>query len=174
MVAKFKGRANYPTVLCNRSATPRVHNGSQIPRTWELIATIWRVFNALQHDECEISVTCHTRKSFANSTRRFRADFTQVFKIFKGVNDLSPPDFILHLHYTASTQPSSMKKRCFYVRVVKYWNRLSASIVMLPSAPAKMYLRQLLPKISYQPVSMSYSYIYQANWDRKQWLILQE
>ncbi len=75
--------------------------------------------------------------------RRLRADFILAFKIFKGEVDLSPSDLFLrplrgglrgHIHRLLQA-PSRLRHRscAFSVRVVKYWNRLPAPLVLSPS-----------------------------------------
>ncbi len=67
------------------------------------------------------------------------ADLTIAFKIFKGEVDLKPSDSVpsrgtrAPVSIAARSKPSSTQDRCLFVRVVKCWNRLPASVV-LPSS----------------------------------------
>ncbi len=72
--------------------------------------------------------------------RRLRSDLILVFKIFKGVIDLSPidiflpplrPGWIAHT-YRKLQGPSHLRQRGreFSVRVVEHWNRFPAFVVI--------------------------------------------
>ncbi len=74
---------------------------------------------------------------FSKERRRLRADIILAFKVFIGEVDISPSDLFLRPlraglrgHTCRLLQePSGV----FSVRVVKYWNRLPAHLVMSPS-----------------------------------------
>ncbi len=80
---------------------------------------------------------------FSLDCRRFRADLILGFKIFKGEVDLNPSEFFLHPPraglrghiYRLLQGPSRLRRKssAFSVRVVKYWNRLPAHLVLAPS-----------------------------------------
>ncbi len=75
--------------------------------------------------------------------RRLRDDLITAFKIFKGLLDIDPNLFFLPPtrrglkgHPFKVLQGASHRRRrgsAFLVRVVKYWNKLPASIVTAPS-----------------------------------------
>ncbi len=75
--------------------------------------------------------------------RRLRDDLITAFKIFKGLLDVDPNLFFLHParrglrgHPFNVLQGASHRRRrgsAFSVRVVKYWNKLPASVVAAPS-----------------------------------------
>ncbi len=75
--------------------------------------------------------------------RRLRADLITAFKIFEGLLDIDPNLFFLPLarrglrgHSEEVFQDTSHHRRrgsAFSVRVVKYWNKLPASVVTAPS-----------------------------------------
>ncbi len=81
--------------------------------------------------------------NFSLERRRLRADLILVIKIFKGEVDLNPSDFFLHSPraglrghtYLLLQEPRGLRSRsgAFSVRVVKYWNRLPAPLVLSPS-----------------------------------------
>ncbi len=81
---------------------------------------------------------------FSLGRRRLRADLNLAFKIFQGESDVNPPDFFLRppraglrAHkYRLLQGPSRLRRKSgvFSVRVVKYWNRLPAHLVLSPSA----------------------------------------
>ncbi len=78
---------------------------------------------------------------FSLERRRLRADLIPAFKIFKGEVDLNPSDFRppragLRGHtYRLLQGPSRLRRRsgAFSVRVVEFWNRLPAHLVLSPS-----------------------------------------
>ncbi len=80
---------------------------------------------------------------FTLERRRLRADLILAFKFFKGEVDLNPSELFLHPpradlrgHTDRLLQgPSRLRRRrgAFSVRVVKYWNRLPAHLVLEPS-----------------------------------------
>ncbi len=80
---------------------------------------------------------------FSLERRRLRADLILAFKSFKGEVDLNPAEFFLRLPraglrghaYRLLQGPSRLRRRSrvFSVRVVKYWNRLPAHLVLAPS-----------------------------------------
>ncbi len=80
---------------------------------------------------------------FALERRRLRADLILASKFFKGEVDLNssefslrPPRAGLRGHtYRLLQGPSRLRRRsgAFSVRVVKFWNRLSAHLVLSPS-----------------------------------------
>ncbi len=75
--------------------------------------------------------------------RRLRADMITAFKIFKGLLDIDPNLFFLpparrglRRHpYKVLKGASNHRRRgsAFSVRVVKYWNKLPASVFTAPS-----------------------------------------
>ncbi len=75
--------------------------------------------------------------------RRLRVDLITTFKIFKGLLDIDPNLLFLpparrglRGHPFKVLQGASHRRRrrsAFSVRVVKYWNKLPASIVTVPS-----------------------------------------
>ncbi len=75
--------------------------------------------------------------------RRLRADLITAFKIFKGLLDIDPNLFFLpparrglRGHPFKVLQGAGHRRRrgsAFSVRVVKYWNKLPASVVTAPS-----------------------------------------
>ncbi len=81
---------------------------------------------------------------FPLERRRLRADLILAFKIFKGEVDLNPSEFFLRPPraglrghaYRLLQGPSRLRRRsgAFSVRVVKYWNRFPAHLVLAPSA----------------------------------------
>ncbi len=83
--------------------------------------------------------------------RCLRADRILAFKLFKGKADLNPPDFFirppqagLREHtYRLLQGPNRLRRRSgsFSVRVVKYWNRLPAHLVLSPSV--SIFTKQL-------------------------------
>ncbi len=80
---------------------------------------------------------------FSLERRRLRADLILAFKIFKGEVDLNPSGFflrppragLLEHTYRLLQGPSRLRQGsgAFSVRVVKYWNRLPAHLVLAPS-----------------------------------------
>ncbi len=80
---------------------------------------------------------------FSLERRHLRADLIMAFKIFKGEVDLNPSEFFLRPTraglrgdtYRLLLGPSRLRRRsgAFSVRVVKYWNRLPAHLVLAPS-----------------------------------------
>ncbi len=80
---------------------------------------------------------------FSPERRHFRADLILAFKIFKGEVDLSPSEFFLHPPraglrghtYRLLQGPSRLRRSsgAFFVRIVKFWNRLPAHLVLSPS-----------------------------------------
>ncbi len=76
-------------------------------------------------------------------SRRLRTDLILAFKIFKGEVDLNPSEFFLRPlraglrghTYRLLQGPSRLRRRsgAFSVRVMKYWNRLPAYLVLAPS-----------------------------------------
>ncbi len=80
---------------------------------------------------------------FSLKCRRLRADLILAFKIFKGEVDLNPAEFFLRPPraglrghtYRLLQGPSRLRRRSgvFAVRIVKYWNSLSAHLVLAPS-----------------------------------------
>ncbi len=80
---------------------------------------------------------------FSLERRRLRADLILAFKIFKGEVDLNPSAFFLRPPraglrghaYRLLQGPSRLRRKsgAFSVRVVKYWNRLPAHLVLAPS-----------------------------------------
>ncbi len=91
---------------------------------------------------------------FSLECRRIRADLILAFKIFKGEVDLYPSEFFLcplraglrgHT-YRLLQGPSRLRRRsgAFSVRVVKYWNRFPAHLVLSPSVSIfkKQFYRQ--------------------------------
>ncbi len=80
---------------------------------------------------------------FSLESRLLRADLVLAFKIFKGEVDLNPYEFFLrppraglrgHI-YRLLQEPSRLRRwsGAFSVRVVKFWNRLPAHLVLSPS-----------------------------------------
>ncbi len=82
---------------------------------------------------------------FSLERRRLWADLMLAFKMFKGEVDLNPSEFFLRPpraglrgHINRLLQgPNRLRRRsgAFTVRVVKYWNRLPAHLVLAPSVP---------------------------------------
>ncbi len=80
---------------------------------------------------------------FSQERRRLRADLILAFKIFKGEVDLNPSEFFLRPPraglrghtYRLLQRPSRLRRRsgAFSVRIVKFWNRLPAHLVLAPS-----------------------------------------
>ncbi len=80
---------------------------------------------------------------FSLERRRLRADLILAFKIFKGEVDLNPSEFFLRPpraglrgHTSRLLQgPSRLRRRsgAFSRRVVKFWNRLPAHLILSPS-----------------------------------------
>ncbi len=80
---------------------------------------------------------------FSLERKRLRADLILAFKIFKGEVDLNPSDFFIHPpraglrgHTYRLLQGSSRllcRSGAFSVRVVNYWIRLPAPLVLSPS-----------------------------------------
>ncbi len=72
-----------------------------------------------------------------------RADLILAFNIFKGEVGLNPSEFFLHPPraglrghtYRLLQGPSRLRRRsgAFSVRIVKFWNRLPAHLVLSPS-----------------------------------------
>ncbi len=71
---------------------------------------------------------------FSLERRRLRADLILAFKIFKGEVNLNPSEFFLHT-FRLLQGPSRLRRRscAFSVRIVKFWNRLPAHLVLAPS-----------------------------------------
>ncbi len=80
---------------------------------------------------------------FSLERKRIRADLILDFKIFKGEVDPNPSDFFLRPPraglrghtYRLLQGPSRLRRRsaAFSVRIVKFWNRLPAHLVLAPS-----------------------------------------
>ncbi len=80
---------------------------------------------------------------FSLERRRLRGDIMLAFKMFKGEADLNPSDFFLRPAraglrghtYRLLQGPSRLRRRsgAFSARVVNYWNRLPAPLVLSPS-----------------------------------------
>ncbi len=80
---------------------------------------------------------------FSLERRRLRDDIVLAFKIFKGEVNLNPSDFFIRPPRAGQRGdtcrllqgPSRLRRRSGYlsVRVVKYWNRLPAHLVLSPS-----------------------------------------
>ncbi len=80
---------------------------------------------------------------FSPERRRLRANLILALKIFKGKVDLNQSDFFLRPpraglrgHTFRLLQgPRRLRRRigAFSIRVVKYWNRLPAHLVLAPS-----------------------------------------
>ncbi len=80
---------------------------------------------------------------FSLERRRLRADLILAFKIFKGEVNLNSFEFFLRLPraslrghtYRLLQGRSRLRRRsgAFLVRVVKFWNRLPAHLVLSPS-----------------------------------------
>ncbi len=79
---------------------------------------------------------------FSLERRRLRADLILAFKIFKGEADPNPSEFFLRPPraglrghtYRFLQGPSRLRRRsgAFSVRMVKYWSRLPAPLVLSP------------------------------------------
>ncbi len=79
---------------------------------------------------------------FSLESRRLRADLILAFNIFKGEVHLNPSEFFLRPPraglrghtYRLLQAPSRLRRRsgAFSVRLVKYWNRLPAHLVLAP------------------------------------------
>ncbi len=79
---------------------------------------------------------------FSLERRRLRADLILAFKFFKGKVDRNPSDFFLRPPraglrghtYRLLQGPSRLQRMsgAFSVRVVKFWNRLPAHLVLSP------------------------------------------
>ncbi len=82
-------------------------------------------------------------KLFSLEHRRLQADIILAFKIFKGEVDFNPSEFFLRPPraglrghtYRLLQGPSRLRRRsgAFTVRIVKFWNRLPAHLVLAPS-----------------------------------------
>ncbi len=82
---------------------------------------------------------------FSLERRHLRADLILAFKIFRGEVDLNPSEFFLRppragqrWHtYRLLQRPSRLRRRsgAFSARVVKFWNRLPAHLVLSSSLP---------------------------------------
>ncbi len=80
---------------------------------------------------------------FSLERRRLRADLIMAFNVFKGEIDLNPSEFFLRPPraglrghtYRLLQGPSRLRRRsgAFSVRIVKFWNRLPAHLVLPPS-----------------------------------------
>ncbi len=139
----------YSFVLCHSAATSGVCNGNQCQKTLRAdINQPERVqrFAALQvrgHPHVPYGERLRLLNLFSLERRRLRADLILAFKVFKGYVDLSPSVFFLHPPraglrghtYRLLQGPSRLRCRsgAFSVRVVKYWNRSSAPLVLVSS-----------------------------------------
>ncbi len=100
-----------------------------------------RLVSGLQHVPYEERL-CQLNL-FSLERRRLRTDLILAFKVPKGEVDLSPSDFFLRPPRAGLTGPtcrlllgpSRFRRRSgvFSVRVVKYWNKLPAPLVLSPS-----------------------------------------
>ncbi len=73
---------------------------------------------------------------FSLERRRLRDDLILAFKIFKGEVDPNPSEFFPCPPRAGLLQgPSRLRRRsgAFSVRIVKFWNRLPAHLVLSPS-----------------------------------------
>ncbi len=125
----------YLAVLCHRTTTPRVLDGStypkseQLERVHRLAIRIAKNTSTVHHIKkgFEISTPFHLNTDIFNLTSYFqRAKLTCAHLIFPG----------LWRHTCSILQrPSRIRRRscAFSARVVKYWNWLTASIVIPPS-----------------------------------------
>ncbi len=105
---------------------------------------------------------------FSLEYRHFWAGLILAFKIFKGEIDLSPSDFVLrplqtglwgHI-YRLLQGPSRLwwRSGAFSVRVVKYWNRLHAPIIMSPSVgPSMVWILSRSTRVISVPVHRHFS-----------------
>ncbi len=119
--------ANAPTLKMDINQLERVQR----------LAT--RLVRGLRHVPYEERL--HQLNLFSLESRR--ADLILVFKIFKGEVDLNPSEFFLRPPragkrgntYRLMQGPSRLRRRsgAFSSRVVKFWNRLPAHLVLAPS-----------------------------------------
>ncbi len=138
----------YPNLLCLSAATPRMCNGRQ-----RLNIRGWYKPTGEGPTPCSTASERSSSRAiwgkalqlnlFSLARRRLRADLNLAFKIFKGEVDLNPPEFFPRLpradlrgHAYQLLQGSSRlrsRRSAFSVRFMKYWNRLSAHLVLSPS-----------------------------------------
>ncbi len=111
---------------------------NQVERVQRLVTRLVRGLNHAPYEE-----RLRQLKLFSLEYRRLRADLILSFKIIKGEVHLNPSEFFLrptradlqgHI-YRLQQGPSRLRRRsgAFSVRVVKFWNRLSAHLVLPPS-----------------------------------------
>ncbi len=121
---------------------------------------------------------------FSLERGRLRANLILAFEIFKGEVDLNPSDFFLRppraglrgRTYRLLQGPSGLRRRsgAFSIRVVKYWNRLPAPLVLSPLVSIfnglKSFLQHLCKFCS--PSSTFFLYILTPdNTDLLMWLL---
>ncbi len=111
---------------------------NQLERVQRLATRLVRGLRHVPYDE-----RLRQLKLFSLERRRLLADLILAFTIFKGEVDLNPSEFFLRPPqaglrghtYRFLQGPSRLRRRsgAFSVRVVKYWNRLPAHLVLAPS-----------------------------------------
>ncbi len=111
---------------------------NQLERVQRLATRLVRGLRHVPHEE-----RLRQLNLFSLERRRLRTDLIQAFKIFKGEVDLNPSEFFLRPPraglrghaYRLLQGPSRRRRRsgAFSVRVVKYWNRFPAHLVLAPS-----------------------------------------
>ncbi len=100
-----------------------------------------RLVRGLRHVPCKERL--RQLNLFSLERRRLRADLIQAFKIFKGEVDFNPSEFFLRPPraglrghpYRLLQGPSRFRRRsgAFSFRIVEFWNRLPARLVLAPS-----------------------------------------
>ncbi len=129
MQSQYAMEANAPTLRVDINQLERV----QRPAT--------RLVRGLRHVPYEERL--RQLNLFSLERRRLRADLIRAFKLFKGEVGLNPSNFFLRPPrvglrghtYRLLQGPSRLQHMsgAFSVRVVKFWNRLPAHLVLSPS-----------------------------------------
>ncbi len=99
--------------------------------------------------------------------RRLQADLILAFNIIKGEVDLNPSDFFLRplraglrgQAYRLMQGPNRLRRRngAFWFRVVKYWYRLRAHLVLSPSVSISKNSQwpEIFPSAPFYPHSLT-------------------
>ncbi len=111
---------------------------SQLERVQRLATRLERSLRHVTYEE-----RLRQLKLFSLERKRLQPDLILAFKIFNGEVDLNPSEFFLRPPraglrghtYRLLQGPSRLRRRsgAFSVRVVKFWNRLPAHLVLSPS-----------------------------------------
>ncbi len=119
-----------------------------------LLINKMKYMKTLHHVSCEERL--HQLKFFSLERRRLRADLILAFNILKGEVDLNPSDFFfrppragLRGHtYRLLQGPSRLRRKsgAFSVRVVKYWNKLPAHLVL--SSSVSIFKKSIGPSMT--------------------------